>query len=281
MSKAEFLQCLEKRLEILNQKERADILSEYEQHIEMRMKGGLTEEEAIKDFGDIDELVEEILDAYNVNPEYGKKKNILHGKKVEETVTKGASKVGRAFRRVWEAVWKGISSAGRKIRSWCGAFLTWCRSILHFPEKRKKEDTMDKDWDMMTETGTDRAESCRRKRRESGNWMSAAGRTCGWIWHAALWCALLFLKCLVIFFVWPVLIAELAAVVGLGILIVLLFMGYPVIGLVIITIGCLMSGAVVLWLVKEILFLKIKGSREEVNIQEITETKEESEVCEA
>ena len=141
---------------------------------------------------------------------------------------------------------------------------------------------MDKDWDIMTETGRDRAEGSRKNRRESGNWMSAAGRTCGRVWHAALWCALLFLKCFVIFCVWPVLIAELMAVVGVGILIVLLFMGYPVIGLIIITIGCLMSGAAVLWLVKEILFLKIKGSKEEEKTQEIiTESKEESEVCEA
>ena len=72
MSREEFLQSLEARLQVLNEKERDDILSEYRQHISLRMESGLSEEEAIRDFGDFEELVSEILDAYNVNPEFGR-----------------------------------------------------------------------------------------------------------------------------------------------------------------------------------------------------------------
>ena len=69
MKKDEFLSLLEKRLHILNEKERQDILDEYRTHIEMKMQEGKDEEEAIQDFGDFNELVVEILDAYKINVE--------------------------------------------------------------------------------------------------------------------------------------------------------------------------------------------------------------------
>ena len=56
MTKHEFLNLLEQRLIVLNDDERADLLNEYEQHIEMKMQSGLSEEEAIADFGDPEEL---------------------------------------------------------------------------------------------------------------------------------------------------------------------------------------------------------------------------------
>ena len=71
MTKQEFLSYLEKRLGVLKKQEIQDILEEYAQHIEIKMQGGKTEEEAISDFGDVEELVEEILEAYNVDPHYG------------------------------------------------------------------------------------------------------------------------------------------------------------------------------------------------------------------
>ena len=48
-----------------------DILSEYEQHIDMKVKSGLSEEEAIADFGSLPELTAEILEAYHVRADYG------------------------------------------------------------------------------------------------------------------------------------------------------------------------------------------------------------------
>lgn len=67
MKKEEFLRILERKLEVINEKERKDIIDEYRTHIEMKMQEGKSEEEAIEDFGDIDELVDEILDAYKIN----------------------------------------------------------------------------------------------------------------------------------------------------------------------------------------------------------------------
>lgn len=74
MTKSEVLSYLEKRLEILNEQERADILAEFSQHIDNKIAAGLSEEEAIHDFGDIDEFIEDILSAYKVNPEYQQKR---------------------------------------------------------------------------------------------------------------------------------------------------------------------------------------------------------------
>lgn len=70
MTKNEFLNLLEQRLMVLNDDERADLLSEYEQHIEMKIQSGLSEEEAIADFGEPEELIKELLEAYHLNTDY-------------------------------------------------------------------------------------------------------------------------------------------------------------------------------------------------------------------
>lgn len=70
MTKREFLNFLEQRLMVLNDSERADLLNEYEEHIDMKMESGLSEEEAIQGFGDPEELVKELLDAYHLNTDY-------------------------------------------------------------------------------------------------------------------------------------------------------------------------------------------------------------------
>jgi len=73
VTKQEFLNLLEQRLMVLNDEERADLLSEYEQHIKMKVQSGLSEEEAIADFGDPEELIRELLEAYHLNTTYQQK----------------------------------------------------------------------------------------------------------------------------------------------------------------------------------------------------------------
>ena len=96
MNKDEFLEELEKKLSILNEKERQDIIDEYKDTISEKVKHGQTEEEAVSDFGDLDELVSEILDAYKINPKYNQKeegsfsKFTLEGEKI---IKKGANKL--------------------------------------------------------------------------------------------------------------------------------------------------------------------------------------------
>ena len=95
MNKKEFLNKLEKALTILNEKERKDIIDEYKDTIEEKVKHGQTEEEAVEDFGNIDELVSGILDAYKIDPDYNHKEGNLSKftEEGEKLIKKGANKL--------------------------------------------------------------------------------------------------------------------------------------------------------------------------------------------
>lgn len=66
MKKQEFLNKLRKELDVLEDKEIDDIISEYAGYIEEKVSRGLTEEEAVKELGDINEIVNDLLAAYKV-----------------------------------------------------------------------------------------------------------------------------------------------------------------------------------------------------------------------
>lgn len=66
MSKQEFLKQLKNRLQVLNDEELDGILTEYAMYIDEDVKNGKTEQEAVSNFGDIDELSNEILHAYKL-----------------------------------------------------------------------------------------------------------------------------------------------------------------------------------------------------------------------
>ena len=70
MNKNSFINKLNKNLKILDENEVKDIIDEYSEIIDEKIKDGKTEEEAISDFGDVDELCKEILKAYKINPKY-------------------------------------------------------------------------------------------------------------------------------------------------------------------------------------------------------------------
>lgn len=73
MKKEEFVTLMNRKLKVIKEEERKDIIDEYVNHIEMKVAEGKSEEEAIEGFGDIDEMVKEILDAYNIDPEHGRR----------------------------------------------------------------------------------------------------------------------------------------------------------------------------------------------------------------
>lgn len=118
MNKEEFLSVLRKNLSVLEEGEINDIIEEYEQHIDMKMKGGLSEKDAIRDFGDMKELTAGILEAYHVKADFSKeeKKNVDFSKVVEESrkatsaIGKGTSNagkwIGKQAKRVWEFIKK-------------------------------------------------------------------------------------------------------------------------------------------------------------------------------
>ena len=124
MNKKEFLDELEKKIRVLDKKEISDILDEYSQHIDMRMESGLSEDEAIKDFGDMDELAAEILEAYHVDPEYdsaGKQDGI--GKKAEALAGEITSTVKGPLKRFFI-----------KCKEMAVKFARWIKSFFVYEE---------------------------------------------------------------------------------------------------------------------------------------------------
>lgn len=98
MNKKKFLKLLEEKLNILSEEERKDIINEYKDTIEEKVRHGSSEEEAVADFGSLEELSREILKAYKINPDYSKKeendfKEIVN--EGENLIKKGAEKLSR------------------------------------------------------------------------------------------------------------------------------------------------------------------------------------------
>lgn len=95
MSKKEFIKLLEQKLDILDEEELKDIINEYKDTIDEKVKHGKTEEEAVEDFGSIDELAKEILKAYKINPKYGEKKD-----NVKEVINDCESLIKRSAKKL-------------------------------------------------------------------------------------------------------------------------------------------------------------------------------------
>lgn len=67
MTKSNFIKKLSEKLRILEESEVEGIINEYSYHIDQKIREGKSEEEAIADFGDFDELVKSILAAYHID----------------------------------------------------------------------------------------------------------------------------------------------------------------------------------------------------------------------
>ena len=111
MTKKKFLNELEKKLSVLDDSEIQDIMNEYSDIIDEKLKHGKTEKEAIEDFGSLDDLAKEILSAYKINPNYkeGHKDEFEAsakklGEDFDEFIKKGAEKASKATKKVMEQV---------------------------------------------------------------------------------------------------------------------------------------------------------------------------------
>lgn len=104
MDKKTFIRELRQALSVLQEDELNDIVSEYEQHIDMKMKNGLTEDDAIADFGSLTELTADILEAYHVRSDYAGET----GKEKKTFSEKESRKAGRLLRQTGG----GLKAAG-------------------------------------------------------------------------------------------------------------------------------------------------------------------------
>ncbi len=113
MDRQSFLDELRSHLQVLQDEEQEDILDEYLQHIEMKIKDGLKEEEAIKDFGPVGELAAEILEAYHVKPDLGQGQERGRERSGKSGWQSGAHGLGRSGP-------SGLGRSGSADRRWAG-----------------------------------------------------------------------------------------------------------------------------------------------------------------
>ncbi len=86
MKKKEFLNALRKKLEILESSEVDDIITEYSGYIDEKMESGVSEENAVEAFGNLDELANDLLSAYKIKIKKEKDPIGDFSKKVLETI---------------------------------------------------------------------------------------------------------------------------------------------------------------------------------------------------
>lgn len=220
MNQERFLKALQERIAMLEQAEQQDILAEYAQHIEMQMKEGLSEEEAIRDFGSLDELAAEILEAYHIDPGYqasvqevGEQADLAQKPQIREHFAAG-----------WHRFTAGWHRFIQRIKGW---FQREPKPKTERPSKSSR-----KHWN-----------GSRMKQGFARVWMQfwkLLKRACTavlWLcWNGAL------LVCAV-----PLVLLLFCGVICFGFLAVLLFQGYPMIGVSLGILGGLMCCAAILY----------------------------------
>lgn len=266
MDKKTFIRDLGRSLSVLQEDELRDIIGEYEQHIDMKVKSGLTEEEAIADFGSLTELSSEILEAYHVRADYaaaegekGKRFSFAEGEKAGKAGKEILGQTGELCARTGRQTLRGL----KRIGAWLwGVMLFWKAQITRpFAWARQKYAAyrgdraghlihMEDGEQMQAEKAENRQRPVsaiwggRRKRSgESGFIKSVVSGMCGFLavilrfcFKAAYWCIRMTWNICWIGFSVCCGGMGLFCLFGLGTLVVLLINGYPLAGVVI---GCL------------------------------------------
>lgn len=270
MNKKDFLNELKKYLEILDENEQRDILDEYAQHIDMKMSRGMSEEEAIRDFGDINQLASDILEAYHVNPRFEtpKKQNF---EKVKEESIKACSTAGGFLKKTWlgtkhflgkcfNAGISGIRLCGRiavkPVKALRGLLIKWLNT-----NKLKRD-----------KTGFKKPVYGENKGKAKGIFIRMADI----IKKAFNGCIKLVLLC--IKWAWNVMMFFAGAMAGIlammflfvfGVIVVLLAAGYPMIGLTLASLGLVLcAGSAAALLFSFIRTGKERQKDEEYNLQQ-------------
>ncbi len=228
MNKNEFLKKLSRLLHMLKEEEVHDIISEYEQHIDMKVAQGQSEEEAITAFGTVEELAIEILDAYHVKPDFKEKKKIEVIEKVQSESKKAMKTAGNVSLGFWSRLSAGIkrfaSACKNEIKKAASTCKRWCMApflVLKNGFAKRNE-----------ESGNLPDKSVKVKKE----WR--IGKSIGKLFGLLLrFVKKLWYGCILLFFGGTGIILILM----LGLLIVLWALGYPVVGITIVLLGTAMA----------------------------------------
>lgn len=213
MNKSEFLSELEKRIRVLDKSEIKDILAEYSQHIDMEISNGQSEEDAIKSFGSIEELTSEILVAYHVNPEYEYDAEI--SEIIDSDNIENKSKKKKAFSEAKE----GIKEWQKKLHD-----KRLAKKAIKAEQKALKKEKSKDEFGEFIEKGKNNGKVVG---RSVGNGVKTLTSK---IWTLCKW--IFVILCII-----PDAALAVISIFGIGILVVLMFQGYPVIGVLIALIG--------------------------------------------
>ena len=211
MNKSEFLNELSRLLCVLQEEEVRDILEEYEQHINMKVQEGKTEKEALADFGNVEELAEEILSAYHVKANFAEQQEIPVQAKEKKDRKKIGKNVVESTRNVTKNILAFILSCLKSLRDVILKPFCFLKSLFQ-REKVKKEGQ-------------------EKPKKGFFAWIGAGIKG---LWN---WFVRMVFGCLFLSFG----LAEMILLLAAGILIVLMLLGYPVIGISLIVIGISMA----------------------------------------
>lgn len=219
MNKEEFLNELRGHLRVLDEKEQQDIIDEYAQHIDLKMKSGLSEEDAICDFGNVEELAGDILEAYHVDPKFEEKsKGIVIRKPDMEKVSKGTKKLAERIRMLFENMKEKLHNLKETVvRKW------------KFVKIEKNSPDVVEDYDKRNDR------KLWMRQGDEGVW--SAGRR--WLYNI---CVLIW-NFICVVFSFCLFGMAVSSLFGLGVILILVFSGYPFVGIEIFCFGVAVSGA--------------------------------------
>lgn len=290
MNKEKFLQELREYLQVLEDQEQEDILEEYAQHIDMKLQKGLSEEEAIRDFGSMKELAAEILEAYHVKPGFRQRNMPVPFRMRKKEQAEDGGNFFRSAADFWKGKILAAARGGKKAFQWfgrkCRGLADWAAGLFRGENARRQKTESGKPEGQIA-AGTEKENlplaagrnGRNGKENEKGTMAGDMGKLlrgigqgigklwrcflslCNWglktVWNAgwlmlSLFCAF-----------W-----AMVALAGFGALTVLLFQGYPLAGMLIISFGGILCfGALTCWAFSMIIRKSGKISQSEREVQ--------------
>lgn len=264
MDKATFLVQLQKNIGMLDDDEQKDIIDEYSQHIDMKVSGGMTEAEAIEDFGDFNEFVREVLNAYHVKAPFDQEDAVeaaataspTAGDRLDDAVRGGAQAAGRAV----DATKRGARKMASVVTGAAGKFSDRAKEAVSQASAARAEaraeaaaSGVEADRDGSESRAAAASGTSRGMIAEVGGMARSFGGVC---WNvaktAARWCWNFAVACLMASGGFMALVSLFC--LGLGV--VFLVQGYPVAGLTIAAAGCSMAFAAISFLLSRLIMRK-------------------------
>lgn len=264
MDKATFLVQLQKNIGMLDDDEQKDIIDEYSQHIDMKVSGGMTEAEAIEDFGDFNEFVRDVLNAYHVKAPFDQGDAVeaaataspTAGDRLDDAVRGGAQAAGRAV----DATKRGARKMASAVTGAAGKFSDRAKEAVSQASAARAEaraeaaaSGVEADRDGSESRAAAASGTSRGMIAEVGGMARSFGGVC---WNvaktAARWCWNFAVACLMASGGFMALVSLFC--LGLGV--VFLVQGYPVAGLTIAAAGCSMAFAAISFLLSRLIMRK-------------------------